>query len=85
VENTNKIGPHEVIAYIEEQQEVAPVLDDRLTDQHGHIMGDHTHLHEVWEETGRNDVDIDLSRFYKYTGELDKHGRLSVTPKWHSK
>jgi sulfur-oxidizing protein SoxB len=85
VENTNKIGPHEVIAYIEEQQEVAPVLDDRLTDQHGHIMGDHTHLHEVWEETGRNDVDIDLSRFYQYTGELDKHGRLSVTPNWHSK
>jgi len=84
VEKTDKIGPHEVIAYIEEQQEIAPVLDDRLTDRHGHIMGDHTHLHEVWEETGRNEVDIDLSRFYKYVGALDEHGRLSVTPNWHS-
>lgn len=84
-EKTDKIGPHEVIAYIEEQQEVAPVLDDRLTDHDGHIMGDHTHLHEVWEETGRNEVDIDLSRFYKYVGALDKQGRLSVTPNWHSK
>jgi sulfur-oxidizing protein SoxB len=84
-EKTDKIGPREVIAFIEEQQEVAPVLDDRLTDDDGHIMGDHTHLHEVWEETGRNEVDIDLSRFYSYVGALDKQGRLSVTPNWHSK
>jgi sulfur-oxidizing protein SoxB len=83
VEKTDKIGPHEVIAYIEEQKEVAPVLDHRLTDQHDQIMGDHTHLNEVWQETGRNEVDIDLSRFYRYRGELDKQGRLSVTSNWH--
>ena len=85
VEKTKKIGPHEVIAYIEEQKEVAPVLDDRLTDQNGHIMGDHTHLHEVWKETGRNEIDIDRSRFYKYQGVLDKNGRLSVMSNWHGK
>ena len=85
VEKTTKIGPHEVIAYIEEQKEVAPVLDDRLTDQHGQIMGDHTHLAQVWEETGRNEIDIDLSRFYKYQGVLDKNGRLSVMSNWDGK
>jgi len=85
VEKTKKIGPHEVIAYIEEQKEIAPVLDDRLTDQNGHIMGDDTHLHEVWKETGRNEIDIDRSRFYKYQGVLDKNGRLSVMSNWHSK
>ena len=85
VEKTNKIGPHEVIAYIEEQKEIAPVLDNRLTNQHGHIMGDHTHLQEVWEKTGRNEIDVDLSRFYKYKGALDNNGRLSVMSNWHSK
>jgi sulfur-oxidizing protein SoxB len=83
VEKTNKIGPHEVIAYIEEQKEIAPVLDHRLTNQHGHIMGDHTHLEEVWEETGRNEIDIDRSRFYQYRGAIDKEGRLSVVSNWH--
>jgi 2',3'-cyclic-nucleotide 2'-phosphodiesterase (5'-nucleotidase family) len=82
VEKTDKIGPHEVIAYIEEQMEVAPVLDDRLTDHNGHIMGDHTHLDEVWEETGRNEFGIDLAKFYKYRGELDKNGRFSVMSHW---
>ena len=85
VEKTKKIGPHEVIAYIEEQKEIAPVLDDRLTDQNGHIMGDDTHLHEVWKETGRNEIDIDRSRFYKYQGVLDKNGRLSVMSNWDGK
>jgi sulfur-oxidizing protein SoxB len=84
VVKTEKIGPHEVIAYIEEQEEVAPVLDDRLTDQDGHVMGDHTHLQKVWEETGRNEVDIDLSRFYRYQGTLGKNGRFSVMPNWHN-
>jgi S-sulfosulfanyl-L-cysteine sulfohydrolase len=83
VEKTKNIGPHEVIAYIEEQKEVAPVLDSRLTDQHGHIMGDHTHLNEVWKETGRNEINIDRSRFYKYRGVLDKKGRFSVVSNWH--
>ena len=64
---------------------MAPVLDDRLTDQHGQIMGDHTHLAQVWEETGRNEIDIDLSRFYKYQGVLDKNGRLSVMSNWDGK
>jgi len=85
VEKTKKIGPHEVIAYIEEQKKVAPVLDSRLTDHNGHIMGDHTHLNEVWKETGRDVIDIDLSRFYKYRGELDNNGRFSVMSNWDGK
>jgi len=83
VEKTDMIGPHEVIAYIEGQQEIAPVLDHRLTDQHGNIMGDHIHLDEIWQETGRDKIDIDLSRFYKYKGALDNQGRLSVSSNWH--
>ena len=47
-------------------------------------MGDHTHLHQVWEETGRNEIDIDRSRFYQYRGAVDKDGRLSVMSNWHS-
>ena len=81
VGKTDRIGPHEVIAYIEEHKEIAPVLDHRITDHHGQILGDHTHLHEVWAETGRNEVDLNSSKIYIYHGSLDKMGRLSVSQK----
>jgi sulfur-oxidizing protein SoxB len=80
VKATERIGPHEVIAYIEDNKEVAPVLDHRITDHHGQIMADHTHLHEVWAETGRMEVDLDNAKVYQYGGTLDGAGRLSVTP-----
>jgi len=76
VVKTDKIGPHEVIAYIEKQKRVAPVLDYRVTDHHGHIMGDHEHLHEVWEESGRNAVDLDRDRVFQYRGKLDPDNHL---------
>jgi sulfur-oxidizing protein SoxB len=81
VKQTDYIGPHEVIAYIEEQGHIAPQLDKRITDHHGQILGDHKHLHEVWAETGRNEVDLDNAKAYQYQGKLDETGRLSVAPK----
>ena len=78
VEKTKYIGPHEVIAYIEEHKKVAPILDHRITDHHGEILGDHEHLHEVWAKTGRNEVDLNNTKAYVYQGTLNKAGRLSV-------
>lgn len=76
VVKTGKIGPHEVIAYIESKKRVAPVLDRRMTDHHGHILGDHEHLHEVQEESGRNDVHLEKDRVFQYRGRLDPNNRL---------
>jgi sulfur-oxidizing protein SoxB len=81
LKKTERIGPHEVIAYVEEHRKLAPVLDHRITDQHGEILGDHGHLHEVWAETGHNEVDLDNAQVYVYRGTLDKAGRLSVEHK----
>jgi len=81
VEKTDRIGPHEVIAYIEERKKVAPILDHRITDHHGEILSDHKHLHEDWTETGRNEVDLDSAKIYVYQGTQDKTGRLSVFQK----
>ena len=78
VVKTDYIGPHEVIAYIEDQKEVSPVLDKRITDKDGHIMSDHDHLHESWSESGRNEVDLDNDKVFKYQGKLDKSGRFSL-------
>jgi sulfur-oxidizing protein SoxB len=80
VVQTDKIGPHEVIAYVEQQKRVAPVLDRRITDHHGQIMGDHEHLHVVREESGRNDVDLDHDRVFQYRGKLDLNNRLVLLP-----
>jgi 2',3'-cyclic-nucleotide 2'-phosphodiesterase (5'-nucleotidase family) len=80
VVQTGKIGPHEVIAYVEQQKRVAPVLDRRITDHHGQIMGDHEHLHVVREESGRNDVDLDHDRVFQYRGKLDLNNRLVLLP-----
>lgn len=75
---TDLIGPHEVLAYIEEQKEVSPTLDNRITNQHGHIMSDHDHLHETWTESGQNEVDIENTKVYKYSGKIDEAGYFSV-------
>jgi len=77
---TDRIGPHEMIAYIEAQKTVASTLDRRITDHHGNIMGDHEHLGEVWAETGRAEVDVDSAKVFKYRGTLNNAGRLQVTP-----
>ena len=76
VHMTDMIGPHEVIAYIEEQKQVSAELDHRITDHNGYIMADHPHLHETWEITGRDEFDLDTAKVYKYRGSLDKSGRL---------
>lgn len=68
---TELIGPHEVIAYIEEQGKIAPLLDKRITDADGRIMSDHAHLNEDWTKSGRHDVDIDNDRIYLYRGSLN--------------
>lgn len=81
VQKTDKIGPHEVIAYIEEQKQISAELDHRMTDHHGQIMADHPHLHETWKETGRNEFDLDTSITFKYQGRLDKSGRLTGSSK----
>ena len=65
-----------MIAYIEEQGNVAAELDRRITDQQGKIMADHPHLDETWEITGRDLVNIDADKVYKYQGRLDKWGNL---------
>lgn len=75
---TDKIGPHEVIHYIEQQQKVASRLDNRITDKHGDVMGDHTHLHEVEKQSGRSEVDIENTRLYQYRGQIDHNGYLQI-------
>jgi len=81
VKKTDRIGPHEVIAYIEGRKKVAPVLDHRITDHHGKILSDHKHLHADWIKSGRNEVDLDNTKIYVYQGTQDKTGRLSVFQK----
>jgi len=73
---TDKIGPHEVIAYVKERGKISSELDNRITDHHGNIMSDHPHLHKRWEETGRNEFDLDKEKVFIYRGEIDKSGRL---------
>lgn len=76
VVKTDQIGPHEVLAYIEEQKEVSPTLDKRITDHYGDIMSDHDHLDEIWAETGQNEVDLGDTEIYTSRGELDEAGRF---------
>ncbi|MGV6827738.1 MAG: bifunctional metallophosphatase/5'-nucleotidase [bacterium] len=76
VQETDKIGPREVIAYIEKQGKVTGGLDRRITDTQGQIMSDHPHLDETWSATGRDAFDLDGSKVFKYKGRRDKSGRL---------
>ena len=73
---TDRIGPREVIAYLEEQGWVAAGLDRRITDQEGQIMTDHPHLDQTWEITGRNEFGMHNAEVFKFQGKLDKSGRL---------
>jgi sulfur-oxidizing protein SoxB len=76
VQETDKIGPHEVIAYVEEQEKVAGKLDHRITDHQGEILSDQQYLNELWNLTGRDSFDLDDSKVFKYQGRRDKSGRL---------
>lgn len=75
---TDRIGPHEVIHYIEQQKEVAPRLDKRMTDHYGHILGDHSHLHEIAKQTGRSEVEVENARQYQYRGHIDHEGYMRL-------
>lgn len=76
LKKTDKIGPHEVIAYVKEQEKISPRLDQRITDHNGHIMVDHHHVHERWEKAGRDEYDLDKESLFIYKGRKDKSGRL---------
>lgn len=78
VHATNRIGPHEVIAYIEEKQKIAPTLDRRVTDTGGAILSDHTHLHEHAQRSGRTEVELANNGAIRYRGELDNKKRLRL-------
>jgi sulfur-oxidizing protein SoxB len=78
VKVTDRIGPHEVIKYIEQHKQIAPKLDHRITNHHGHIMGDHDHLHEVAKQTGRSEIDINTAQQYQYRGYIDKEGYIRI-------
>ena len=78
VRPTDRIGPHEVIAYLEEQRDIAPTLDRRVTDAGGAILSDHTHLHEHAQRSGRNGVDLDNNGPIRYRGGLDNRKRLRI-------
>ena len=83
LKETDRIGPHEIIAYIEQQKTVASKLDRRITDQRGNIMRDRERLDEVWAETGRAEVDVDRAKLFQYRGARDTTGHLRVTPTAH--
>ncbi|MCB1866085.1 MAG: 5'-nucleotidase C-terminal domain-containing protein [Chromatiales bacterium] len=53
---THLVGPHEIIAYIEDRGTVAPALDHRLATPQGDILGDHLHLPTIWQEAGKSEV-----------------------------
>ena len=76
VKETDKIGPQEVIAYIEELGRVAAKPDRRITDHQGQMMTDYPHLHEIWEATGRDEFDLNSTKVFKYQGRFDKSGRV---------
>jgi sulfur-oxidizing protein SoxB len=81
VKKTSRIGPHEVIAYIEERGKVTAELDNRITDHHGQIMADASDLNEIWEITGRNQVNLDTDKVFTYQGRLDRWGNLKSNNK----
>lgn len=76
IRKTDKIGPHEVLAYIKERENITSELDHRITDHHGKIMSDDLHVHKRWEDTGRNEYDLDKDKVFIYKGKIDKSGRL---------
>jgi len=79
VTETKRIGPHEVIAYIEKKKHISPELDMRMTDQHGKIMGDHEHLHIFSEQSGKEKVDVESGKAYRYEGRLLENSFIKIT------
>jgi len=74
---TKKVGPKEVIAYIEEKKVIAPKLDNRITDPQGRILADNVDIQAYWSETGRADFDLAKDKVYRYGGVL-KGDKLSA-------
>lgn len=73
---TDMIGPHEVIAYIEEQKQISSELDHRISDENGHILSDDVHVHETWEKTGRDKFNLETDNVYRYQGSMAKSGKF---------
>jgi sulfur-oxidizing protein SoxB len=78
VQATDRIGPHEIIAYIEDAQTVAATPDRRLTDTAGAILSDHDHLHEHARDSGRSEVDPAKNGPIRFRGGLDARNRLRL-------
>ena len=78
---TNKVGPLEVIAYIEEKKVVAPKLDNRITDPSGRILADNVDIQEYWTNTGRAAVDVNKDRIFRYAGSLQTNGKFTAERK----
>ena len=78
VQATDRIGPHEIIAYIEEARTVAATPDRRLTDTAGAILSDHDHLHEHARDSGRTEVDPVKNGPIRFRGGLDARNRLRL-------
>ena len=75
---TNKVGPKEVIAYIEEKKVVAPKLDKRITDEQGRILADNLDIVDYWKASGRAEFDLNKDRVFQYKGVLQSNGRFST-------
>ncbi len=75
---TNRIGPHEIISYIEAHQHISSKLDKRITDHHGNIMSNHIHLDERTKQTGASEIKNNHARVYQYKGWLDHTGYLKL-------
>ena len=78
LKQTDMIGPHEVIAYVEEQGDITSELDNRITDHHGNILSEQQYLNQLWEETGRSGFDLDKEKVFIYSGKIDNSGRLAI-------
>jgi 5'-nucleotidase len=78
LKTTDKIGPHEVIHYIEQQKQLAPELDNRISDHHGQILADHHHLHDVARQTGRSEIEVEGVRQYQYQGRINDEGFIRL-------
>lgn len=74
---TDKVGPLEVIAYIEAKKVVAPKLDNRITDPSGRIIADNIDIQEFWTNTGRSEFDVNNDKIFRYAG-TDKNGKFAT-------
>ena len=75
---TKKVGPLEVIAYIEEKKVIAPKLDNRITDPTGRILADNVDIQEYWTNTGRAQVNVDTDKVFRYSGAVGNDGKFKT-------